>query len=111
MVRKIFLAKIYFTDMAAHKERPILLIHQYRDEDFLFLPLTTNLTMPGVSISSVDLSSGLLRKPSVIIIPKISIIHKSLLIKELGELRQEIFVRVMKNVCEGLACQSHLKEP
>jgi hypothetical protein len=48
MVGKIFLAKIYFTDMAAHKERPILLIHQYRNDDFLFLPLTTNLTLAGV---------------------------------------------------------------
>ena len=69
MVGKIFLAKIYFTDMADHKERPILLIYQYRDEDFLFLPLTTNLTMPGVSISSSDLSSGVLKKPSVVIVP------------------------------------------
>lgn len=47
MVGKIFLAKIYFTDMTGHKERPILLIHKYRDEDFLFLPLTTNLKLLG----------------------------------------------------------------
>ncbi len=61
MVGKIFLAKIHFTDMTDFKERPILLIHKYRDEDFLFLPLTTNTKLPGVLISSADLSSGFLK--------------------------------------------------
>jgi hypothetical protein len=107
MVAKIFLAKIHFTDMTDAKKRPILLIHKYRDEDFLFLPLTTNLKLPGVLISSSDLSSGLLKTASIVIVPKISIIHKSLLIKELGELRQDTFARIMKTVCEGLACQNY----
>jgi len=107
MVKKIFWAKIYFTDGADHKDRPILIIHKYRDEDFLFLPVTTNLKLRGVLISLPDLSSGFLKKPSLVIIPKISVIHKSLLIKELGELRQEKFAKVMKNVCEGLACQRY----
>jgi mRNA-degrading endonuclease toxin of MazEF toxin-antitoxin module len=107
MVAKIFLAKVYFTDLASYKDRPILLIHQYRTEDFLFLPLTTNLQLQGVSISSADLSSGTLKKPSVIIVPQISIIHKSLLIKELGELQQTTFSKVMKKVCESLACQNY----
>lgn len=107
MVKKIFLAKIYFTDMVNYKERPILLIHQYRDEDFLFLPLTTNLQLQGLSISSADLLSGTLKKPSVIIIPKISILHKSLFIKEIGELQEAVFREVMKKVCDSLNCQSH----
>ena len=107
MVGKIFLAKIHFTDMAGHKERPILLIHQYRDEDFLFLPLTTNVDLRGVLISSSDLSSGHLKKPSIVITLKISIIHKSLLIKELGDLQSETFARIMKSICEGLGCPGY----
>jgi hypothetical protein len=109
MVGKIFLAEIYFTDMADYKKRPILLFYKYRDEDFLFLPLTTNLSLPGIVISSGDLSTGFLQKPSAVIVPKISIIHESLLIKEIGELKPEKFAQIMKNVCEGLACQSYTK--
>jgi hypothetical protein len=109
MVGKIFLAEIYFTDMADYKKRPILLFYKYRDEDFLFLPLTTNLNLPGIVISSGDLSSGFLQKPSVVIVPKISVIHESLLIKEIGELKPDKFAQVMKSICEGLDCQKHTK--
>lgn len=95
--------------MTKHKERPILLFQAYRDEDFLYLPLTTNLKLSGITVTSSDLQNGQLRKPSVIVVPKVSIIHQSLLLREIGELKAEVFTNVMKKVCEAFACGSYLE--
>ena len=51
MVKKLFLAKIFFTDLSNYKLRPILLIKEYKDEDFLYLPLTTNLELKGITLN------------------------------------------------------------
>lgn len=105
MVGKIFLAKIFFTDITDHKIRPVLIIYKYKDEDYLFLPLTTNLKITGISIKSSDLQSGQLKKPSIIIVPKISIIHKSLLMREIGMVKIDILKQVMGKVCSDLGCK------
>ncbi len=73
MVKQIVLAKIYFTDLTSFKLRLILLIKKYRDEDFLFLPLTTNLKIRGIKITADDLSHGKLKAPSVVIHFKFSL--------------------------------------
>jgi len=104
MVKQIVLAKIYFTDLSSFKLRPILLIKKYRDEDFLFLPLTTNLKIDGIKITSRDLSRGKLKAPSIVIHPKIHTIHKSLFIKTIGELKTDIFNKILKEVCDELGC-------
>jgi mRNA interferase MazF len=104
MVGKILLAKIYFTDRMDYKVRPILIIKEYLDEDLLFLPLTTNLNLNGVLIENNDLEDGYLRKPSVIIIPKIGIIHKSLILKKIGKLKKRLFQQIMERVCMDMEC-------
>ncbi len=104
MVRSIVLAKIYFTDLSAYKLRPILIIKKYKDEDFLFLPLTTNLKVKGIKITSKNLDKGELKAPSVIIHPKINTIHKSLIIKKIGHLNQETFDHVIKVMCLEFKC-------
>ncbi len=104
MVKQIVLAKIYFTDLTSFKLRPILLIKKYRDEDFLFLPLTTNLKIRGIKITADDLSHGKLKAPSVVIHPKIHTIHKSLFVKKIGELKTEVFNKILKELCTELGC-------
>ncbi|MHB1687479.1 MAG: type II toxin-antitoxin system PemK/MazF family toxin [Ignavibacteriaceae bacterium] len=104
MVRKIFLAKIFFTDLSGYKIRPILIIKEYKDEDFLYLPLTTNLSLSGITISSQDLESGNLNKPSVVIVPKISIMHKNFLIKEIGTVKQNTLINILKEICFSFGC-------
>jgi len=91
MVRKLFLAKIYFTDLSDYKLRPILLIKEYKDEDFLYLPLTTNLALKGITINNDDMEKELLKQTSVVIVPKIGILHKKFLVKEIGIVKEEIF--------------------
>ena len=108
MVRKIFLSKIYFTDLSGYKVRPILLIKEYKDEDFLYLPLTTNLKLSGISFSPHDLDSVHLNKPSVVIVPKVGIIHKYFLIKEVGVIKQDIFTNILKEICISFGCSKIL---
>jgi hypothetical protein len=46
MVGRIYLAKIYFTDLSEYKIRPVLVLRVY-GEDCLCLPLTSNLRNSG----------------------------------------------------------------
>ncbi|MDP3683405.1 MAG: growth inhibitor PemK [Ignavibacteria bacterium] len=105
MVRKLFLAKIFFTDLSDYKLRPVLLIKEYKDEDFLYLPLTTNLELKGITINNDDMEKGLLKQTSVVIVPKIGILHKKFLVKEIGMVKKEIFGKVMKEFCSQFNCK------
>lgn len=107
MVGDIHIAKIYFTDHTDYKLRPILIFKEYSENDLLFLPLTTNKEIGGFSIESNDLKEGHLKKKSVIIFPKIGIIHKSLLTKKIGRLKQKIFKNIMAKICNDLECKKY----
>jgi len=94
MVRKIFLAKIFFTDLSNYKIRPILIVKEYKDEDFLYVPLTSNLNINGIELKPEKLEAGQMYKPTIIAVPKIGILHKSLFVKEIGLIKQETFDKV-----------------
>jgi len=61
MVKSIYLAKIYFTDLKDYKIRPILVIKEI-ENDCICLPLTTNLAQKGIVLTNNDLTEGILRK-------------------------------------------------
>ena len=103
MVGELYLAKIYFTDESNFKIRPIRLCHEYRDEDFLYLPLTTNLSLSGIQLHSSDLSIGKLAHTSILLIPKIGTIHKSLLMKPRGLVKADVFQGIKTEICTALA--------
>ncbi|MFA4925023.1 MAG: type II toxin-antitoxin system PemK/MazF family toxin [Ignavibacteriaceae bacterium] len=105
MVRKLYLAKIFFTDLTNYKLRPVLLIKEYKDEDVLYLPLTTNLELKGININNGDLEKESLKQTSVVIVLKIGILHKKFLVKELGIVNKEIFSKVMKEFCTEFNCK------
>jgi mRNA interferase MazF len=105
MVGRIFIARIYFTDNTGFKIRPVLLIKKYLNEDYLFLPITSNLNLQGIEIKNSDLESGNLIKSSVVIISKIGIILKTLLQKEIAKLKDYFLNFVMAAVCKDLDCK------
>ncbi len=104
MVRSIVLAKVYFTDVSDYKLRPVLLCQKLVHDDYLYLPLTTNLSVEGFRVESNDLESGSLAKPSVVIVPKISVIHVSLLDRVIGILRADKFEEIKWLLCRKLEC-------
>lgn len=104
MVRSIALAKVYFTDVSDYKLRPILLFQKVAHDDYLYLPLTTNLSVEGVLIKPSDIESGSLAKPSVVIVPKISVIHASLLDRVIGLLKPDKFEEIKQVLCLKIGC-------
>lgn len=100
------LAKVYFTNASDYKLRPVLLCQKIAHDDYLYLPLTTNLSIEGVYVDSNDLASGNLAKPSVVVVPKISVIHASLLDRVIGLLNADKFEKIKRLLCRKIDCHS-----
>ncbi len=56
--------------------------------------------MPSIN----DLDEGILQKPSVVLIPKLNVAHRSLLIRHVGTLKATSFEKVKHEVCLSLGC-------
>ena len=80
MVGKIYLARIYFTDLSEYKIRPVLIIKNL-GEDCICLQLTSQVDENKIIINKQDLISGNLRKTSLVVVPKNFTLHKSILFK------------------------------
>jgi hypothetical protein len=66
------------------------------------------MNLGGIAISENDLENGTLRKNSVAIIPKVSIIHKDFLIKEIGMLKRDVLQKIQYALCKSLGCATAL---
>ena len=108
MVKKIYIAKVYFTSMTDYKERPVLIIKEYEKNDIIYLPLTTSFKKKGIAITDEDLEKGYLVQKSVVIPTKLGILSKNLLIKEVGMLKDSSYEKIMKNVCNFFDCKKYL---
>lgn len=95
MVAGIYLAPIYFMDANHAKTRPILLIKQNNYQDYVFVPLTTNLQAIGIAIDNSNLQEGFLPKKSMIVYEKVSVIAPSRLIKKIGVLNAATYQMVI----------------
>ncbi len=103
MVRGIFLAKIYFTDLSAYKIRPVLVIKALGN-DVLCLQLTSKTYKEGIVVTNRDMSHGKLQKESMVVVPKNFTLHKSILTKHIATLKEEIFQKIYRQFCKELAC-------
>jgi len=104
MVRKIYLAKIYFTDLSQSKIRPVLVIKEI-GEDTLCLQLTSQLKDSKLKVSNDDLIEGSLKKESLVIVPKNFTLHKSILFKYIATINDNKFKEVYKTFCNELECK------
>lgn len=103
MVGRVYLAKIYFTDLSDYKIRPVLIVKDL-DEDCICLPLTTQHTYPGIMISSDDFLEGTLKRESMVVFPKSITLHKKILIRHLGTISTEKFKVIFSAFCSSLGC-------
>lgn len=104
MVGRIYLARIYFTDMSEYKIRPVIVIKQH-GQDCICLPLTSQLSKPGIKLSNKDLVEGALKTDSVVIFPKSFTLHQSVLIKHIATVAQEKQRDVFSMFCEQIGCK------
>ena len=101
---KIVLIKVFFTDLSEYKIRPVLILKKYEELDYMFLPLTSNLTKKWIKINNNDLLEWSIDYESVILIPKFWIVHKSLIIKELAKINVESLYKIWKLICKEFWC-------
>ena len=104
MVKSIYLAKIYFTDLKDYKIRPILVIKEI-ENDCICLPLTTNLAQKGIVLTNNDLTEGILRKDLVVIVPKNFTLHKSIFLKYIGKIKEKKFKEIIEIFCKKIDCK------
>ena len=103
MVGKIYLAKIYFTDLSEYKIRPVIVIKEY-GEDCICLPLTSNLEHHGILLAQEDMSDGSLKKESMVVFPKNFTLHKSILFKHIATVTSKKYTTVFTAFCEQMGC-------
>ncbi|NPA11730.1 MAG: type II toxin-antitoxin system PemK/MazF family toxin [Epsilonproteobacteria bacterium] len=108
MVRGIFLAKIFFTDLSEYKIRPVLVFKDL-DEDVICFQISTRFKKERIIITNDDLEDGKLKKESVVIVPKNFTINKNILIKKIGVLKKDKFKEVFNLFCEKIECIKELK--
>ena len=103
MVGKIYLAKIYFTDLSEYKIRPVLVIKEL-DEDCICLQLTSKYKDNRLVISNFDIKDGILKKDSLIVVPKNFTLHKSIMFKYIAKIKKEKFQEIFKIFCKKISC-------
>jgi hypothetical protein len=104
MVNKIYLAKIYFTDLSTYKIRPILVIKELNN-DCICLQLTSQYKTNRVQLSNNDLIDGRLKNDSLIVVPKNFTLHKRVLTKYLGEIDRDKAVEIYNIFCKEIGCK------
>jgi len=102
MVGKIYLAKIYFTDLSEYKIRPILVIKEL-GEDCICLQLTSQVNNNEILISNSDLIQGSLKKESLVV-PKNFTLHKSILFKYIASIENKKLNQIFTLFCREIGC-------
>ena len=104
MVGKIYLSKIYFTDLSSYKIRPVLVIKELDKEDVICLQLSSQIKQDRINISNNDLIDGNIQKESIVIVPKNFTLHKTTLIKYIGKINNNKLNSIFNNFCKDLGC-------
>ncbi len=66
------------------------------------------MNLEGTIITEKDLQKGNLKAKSVVIITKIGILHRDLIVRKIGTLKEPCFQKILKNVCKSIGCDKIL---
>jgi hypothetical protein len=101
-----------YSDFKTFKGRPVLVFKVLDKQDFLVLPLTTNLQRDGIVIDKSDIVQGSLKKKSVVIVPKLTAIDAGLIREHnlIAVLKDKSFQRVTDEICHRFACLEKKRE-
>jgi len=106
MVGHIYFINMPYSNFTKTKGRPVLVFQSIDKNDFLILPLTSNLQRDGIIITTNDIQDGRLKKESVVVVPKLTAIDASLILgsKFIASLKEESFKKIKKELCLRLEC-------
>ena len=102
---KVLLAWLVFSDGQSSKRRPVLVVYDFGDEDFLVVPVTSHLVRTASDVFVKKWKEAGLRLPSYIRVDKLSTVSKKCVERNLGRLGSEDlkkFREVLVVVCEEI---------
>ena len=105
----VLLVPVPFTDLSAVKKRPVLVVsndhYNISHEDAVAVAITSNTEQPGIPLSTKDLVTGTLPKPSIIRADKIYTLSQAIVVKKIGNVTDAILcsirVAIMGLISEG----------
>ena len=106
---EIVLLPFPFTDLSAHKKRPVLIMRAANIQgDFLAVQITSQAGYENALIlEQTDFERGILFKRSFVRPDKLITLNQSLVIHRIGVLTDAAFSRIFQSVCEHVGCLKH----
>ena len=106
MVGHIYYITMPYSDFTKSKGRPVLVFKKIDKNDFLILPLTSNLQREGILLKETDIKDGRLKKESLIIVPKLTAVDSTLIqgARFIASLKESAFTHVQEKLCSKLGC-------
>ena len=105
---EVWLARLVFTDGQESKRRPVLVLHDFGDDDLLVAPVTSHPPRTGEDVAVGQWQEAGLKLASTIRVGKLATIEKSCLERRLGSLRakdhiafREVLGRVLRTIEAG----------
>ena len=101
--RDLFLVPFPFSDQSGWKVRPVLIISNdnfnQSSEDIIVCAITLNIkNIHSVVITTSDLEEGILSTESYVKVENILKVNQQLLIKKIGKLQKDTFIKVLEKL-------------
>ena len=95
---EVLLAWLVFSDGQGAKRRPVLVVHDFGDDDLLVVPITSQRDRVVTDLILLDWKSAGLKLPSTVRVEKLATIEKSCVARKLDVLPSAELVRVKETL-------------
>jgi mRNA interferase MazF len=95
---EVLLAWLVFSDGQGTKRRPVLVVHDFGDDDLLVAPITSQHPRTTADLALSNWQSAGLKLPSTVRVEKLATISKSCVARKLGALPPAELIRVKETL-------------
>lgn len=95
---EVLLAWLVFSDGQDGKRRPVLVVHDFGDDDLLVAPITSQAARVSSDVILSSWQNAGLKFPSIVRAEKLATISKSCVARKLGALSSTEWVRVKETL-------------
>lgn len=95
---EVLLAWLVFSDGRGAKRRPVLVVHDFGDDDLLVAPVTSQPARVSADVVLSDWQGAGLKLPSLVRVEKLATIAKSCVARKLGALPAGELAQVRKTL-------------
>ena len=95
---EVLLAWLVFSYGQGAKRRPVLVVHDFGDDDLLVVPITSQAARVSADVVLANWQGAGLKLPSVVRVEKLATISKSCVARKLGQLPDNELIRVKETL-------------